>query len=223
MISTIRHQEILDPQKYANTPITVIGVGATGSHLVMSLIELGFTNITMYDDDVVEPHNLANQAYEQQDIGETKISSLQRLIEAKLGEVPRSLTFIEEKVTSETELTGVVFLLTDTMESRHEIATAVQNKALYVLETRMASSYGNIFGFDPNVVSEFETWHSTLSTDEDTEVSSCGSAISVGPTAKITANLAVWHLINYLTDHLAVDPRIDFFLKPAAFNVGALA
>lgn len=223
LLSTVRSQEILNPQEHGTVPITVIGVGATGSHLVMSLVELGFTNIRCYDPDVVEEHNLNNQAYEYKDIGQPKVEALGRLIKEKTGgPLPDTIKMINGAVTKDIVIDGVVFLLTDTMASRKDIAECFKNiGVIYVIETRMASSYGNVFGFDPK--SELDDWINTLSDDETTEVSACGSPISVGPTAKLTANLAVWHLINWLVDPLAVDQRLDFYLKPATFAFKKLA
>ena len=220
LLNTNRSQEILDPSKYGNTPITVIGVGATGSHLVMSLIELGFTDLVIYDDDIVEEHNLNNQAYEYCDLGSRKVNALGRLIKAKSGgPLSDTIKLIPEKVTKNTPINGIVFLLTDTMASRKDIAETIDHNVIYTIETRMASSYGNIFGFYPH---EKAKWLETLSDDETTEVSACGTAISVGPTAKLLANLAVWHLINFLTDPTALDQKLNFYLKPGMFSFGKL-
>ena len=81
MISTIRHENIIDPREHLHIPLHVVGLGATGSRLAMSLIELGFTNIKFYDFDIVESHNLANQIYGFKDIGVPKTTALEREIE----------------------------------------------------------------------------------------------------------------------------------------------
>lgn len=218
MISRIRHQEILPLDMCSNVPVTVIGCGATGSHLIMSLVELGFDRITVYDFDKVEAHNLANQAFNQNQIGWLKVDAMRELVAAKLGGIPEAMRFSPEAVTADTQLTGIVFLLTDTMASRREIANALENTS-YVIETRMASSYGNVFGFYPRI--HMPAWLDTLTNDEDAEVSACGTSISVGPTAKITANLAVWHLINFLNG--AEDStRTNFYLNPLMIGVEAI-
>lgn len=210
MLSTIRHQSIFNPAQHGGIPIHIIGVGATGSHLAMSLAELGLRNVHCYDYDHVEAHNLANQAYEADHVGQQKVDALKQLVTAKLGYNPEGWSFTNDKVTSAETMTGIVFLLTDTMASRAEIGPTLTN-AVYVIETRMASSYGNIFGFVPD---DIEKWVATLTNDEDAEVSACGTSISVGPTAKILANLAAWHMINFITCPQAVNPRTNFYLQP---------
>ena len=55
-----RHKELFNPY-YFNTPVTIIGAGATGSWLALMLAKLGIQDITVYDFDVVEEHNVPNQ------------------------------------------------------------------------------------------------------------------------------------------------------------------
>lgn len=225
MISTIRHDSIFDKNSF-NVPITIIGAGATGSRVFLALVELGITNITVIDFDKVEPHNLANQAYVSSDIGHAKVGACENLYSEKTGEVrPDCMKFILARVPSpETKdaVKGVVFLLTDTMASRKEIFTESLKDNLdvqLVIETRMASSYGNILSFDPCDEEKSQKWWDTLSDDADTEVSACGSSISVGPTASIIANMAVWQFIHFANNPEAADEVIDLYLKPTIINV----
>lgn len=223
-----RHQSIFDPQQNDHG-ITIIGAGATGSRLWLALVELGLKNITVYDFDVVESHNLANQIYLETHIGLPKVTALEAYYRYKTGETPPpSMRFLNEKVDSNTidMFSGTVFLLTDTMQSRREIfdSHCAENYSLKcVIETRMASSYGNIFTFDPNDKDMREAWINTLvSDDEPGEVSPCGSSISVGTTASIIANLAVWQFILQCTNPIAVDPKVNIFLQPLIVSKGSI-
>ncbi len=223
-----RHQSIFDPQQNDHG-ITIIGAGATGSRLWLALVELGLKNITIYDFDVVESHNLANQIYLDAHVGVPKVTALADYYFHKEGEAPPpSMRFLNEKVDSNTidMFSGTVFLLTDTMQSRRDIfeSHCVGNVSLKcVIETRMASSYGNIFTIDPNDKAMREAWIDTLiSDDAPGEVSPCGSSISVGTTASIIANLAVWQFILQCTNPIAVDPRVNIFLQPLIVSKGLI-
>ena len=229
-INLVRHQMIFDATEYANLPIHIIGAGATGSRVWLALVELGLTNIQTYDFDKVEDHNLANQIYLNEDVGQYKVHALKRYYKRKTGkETPSEMGFHTIKVDHEffdtTGMPGIVFLLTDTMASRREIFQCVirnrshDSKTAYMIETRMASSYGNIFGVNPFDPAEAEYWLSTLADDdaETTEVSACGASISVGPTASIIANMAVWQMIMFLNDPLAVTTEISLFCKPMMY------
>jgi tRNA A37 threonylcarbamoyladenosine dehydratase len=57
-----RHAELFDPHTF-NTPVTIIGAGATGSWLAIALAKLGIDNISIWDFDKVEEHNIPNQAF----------------------------------------------------------------------------------------------------------------------------------------------------------------
>lgn len=227
-LSTIRHDEIFDARKN-NQRITIIGAGATGSRLFAALVELGLDNITIVDFDKVESHNLANQLFVTSDIGHSKVDSLRHWWRSKTGmaDHPDSLQFIDAEVPHpDAEIKGTVFLLTDTMSSRREIyETCLKNNpdVYRVIETRMASSYGNIYTFNPNDPVQRQKWEDSLIDDDDAEVSHCGSSISVGTTASIIANLAAWQYMHCKTDPAAAEEKIDIFLKPLCVSTGVWA
>lgn len=223
-ISTIRHDMIFNASKFKNMPINIIGAGATGSRIWLSLVELGLTNIKIFDFDYVEPHNLANQIYLTSHVGKSKVEGLKDYYQMKTGiTAPPEMEFIEAKITKDSHfnIEGVLFLLTDTMESRKEIYNNFikdNTRLLYVIETRMASSYGNINTFDPGDPVQSESWVKTLINDEDAEVSLCGASISVGITASVIANMAVWQFIHLLTNPAANDPQTLIHLKPFSLS-----
>lgn len=238
-ISILRHQMIFDPHAFERMPIHIIGAGATGSRVWLSLVELGLTNLHVYDFDKVEAHNLANQIFFNEDIGKPKVEGLYKYYKRKTGQPPPpTMAFNNVKVDNQyfdtNSFPGIVFLLTDTMESRREIfnqliradktecvsSDTIDKQCCYMIETRMASSYGNIFGINPFAPNEAEYWISTLVDDDDesTEVSACGSSISVGPTASIIANMAVWQMIMFLTNPEAATTEISLFCKPMMYR-----
>ncbi len=224
MISTIRHDEIFNAREN-NQRITIIGAGATGSRVFAALVELGLTNITVYDFDKVEAHNLANQIYGNKDIGQYKVAGLKEWFELKTHALsqPDGMAFIADKVDRHTKLKGTIFLLTDTMESRREIFEHCikGNSDVYrVIETRMASTHGNIYTFDPHT--RGTDWLNTLVDDEQGEVSACGSSISVGTTASIIANMAVWQFMHAKTNPEAGDEVVNIFLKPLCMSTSKL-
>jgi hypothetical protein len=89
-----------------------------------------------------------------------------------------------------------------------------------VIETRMSTDNGRIYCFNPSSILEAKSWEDTLYSDEEvTEVSACGSPISIGPTADIISGLAVWQFIRWFTLNInggedEPDNEIIFFLRP---------
>lgn len=212
-----RHTPIIKPWEHP-APITIIGVGATGSKIAMALVALGFTNLRCYDFDVVEEHNLPNQAYLHQHIGMLKVEALAELAKMKTGETDEAMKFVNAKIPAENcPIEGYVFLLTDTIESRTTILNEClkgNDKVLKVIETRMASTHGNINVFDPNNMLERRAWEKSLPSEEHAEVSPCGTSISVGVTAELIANMAVWQFLLLLQNDGLESPRLDLYCKP---------
>ena len=220
MLSTIRHDPIFRAYDYKDYPIHIVGAGATGSRLFMSLIELGLTNISVYDFDIVEPHNLANQSYLHEHIGMLKVAALKDLASKKLGvpaDLIKDMRFINERI-DQRQFDGFLFLLTDTMASRREIVeaqtTGADSALLQVFETRMASTHGNVAHFSPTNAAQRKAWFDTLISDDEGEVSACGTSISVGPTASLIANMAVWEFMNFLLNDGCATAQLDVFFKP---------
>lgn len=215
MINTTRHEDIIKAHEN-DTPICIIGAGAVGSRLFAALVEFGFTKITVVDFDSVESHNLANQLFQEEDIGQLKIAGLERWATAKLGKLPKGIQFIEARLPNEAVvLEGTIFMAVDTMAGRRQIydECIVGNDNIFrVIEMRMAASHGNIMTFIPPV--NGDQWIDTLIEDDASEVSACGSNISVGATASICANIAAWQYVLRKVDPDAADDIVNFFLKP---------
>jgi molybdopterin-synthase adenylyltransferase len=72
----IRQRDVLPPDKLAKLAISVIGCGAVGSFTVLTLAKMGITDITVYDGDKVEEHNLPNQWYKLDHLGMNKTDAL---------------------------------------------------------------------------------------------------------------------------------------------------
>ena len=53
-INISRHKDYFDAMSQKLQPITIIGAGATGSRVFEALVNLGMTNIAVFDDDKIE-------------------------------------------------------------------------------------------------------------------------------------------------------------------------
>lgn len=69
------------PAKVAqDTSICIIGAGSIGGWTARILAKLGFTNLTVYDADKVEPHNVGVQPYSLVHLGMYKVEALSDMI-----------------------------------------------------------------------------------------------------------------------------------------------
>lgn len=224
-MDTSRHNSWFNPHQFEHIPVTIIGAGATGSRVYEALVNLGLTNICVWDHDDVEAHNLCNQLYTEKDVGTSKVKGLQRWSRKKFGTTVGYMRARKVEGDQRKRIDGVVFLLTDTMESRREIfENSLKNnrRVLSVIETRMALTHGDVMQFNPNSKREWSAWESTLIDDDDAEASACGTALSVGTTASIIANLAVNNFIHYLLEPEHIDTKISVFLSPMIVSAGRL-
>lgn len=197
MIDAQRHLSVFDPDAFGNRRVDVIGVGATGSKVVLSLAKLGIENIRVWDPDVVEKHNVGNQAFGNDDVGKTKVAALAEMVLRQTGlEIEQRAEYVDGTQS----LGPIVFLLTDTMASRKQIwegGIRFKSRTKLMIETRLGADSMYIYSINPTALPEVEGWESTLCDDAKVERSACGSKTSVGPSAGILAEKAVWQLIRW--------------------------
>jgi len=107
-----QQDDVFDPN--SAQPVTVIGAGSVGSQLVAMLAKIGCREITVWDADDVESHNIPMSAYQLSDLGKPKVAALQALVEAQSGV---RITAIPRMYAGE-NLVGTVVACVDSMESR---------------------------------------------------------------------------------------------------------
>jgi molybdopterin/thiamine biosynthesis adenylyltransferase len=217
-IDTRRHLDVFSNVAFGSKRVDVIGAGATGSRIVLSLAKLGIENLHVWDFDVVESHNIANQAFGLADIGKAKVEALRDLVKQQTG---LTINIHNEKVDGSQTLGDVVFLLTDTMASRKEIWTKgirFKMRTRLMIETRMGPAEGRCYALNPSKPAQVKGWEGTLYGDEVAQVSACGASITVGPTAEYLSGLAVWQLIRWFAIEQGKQDKLDheiiFGLRP---------
>ena len=145
-----RQQDVLDTPRLARTPITVIGAGAVGSFTTLALAKCGATDITVWDDDSVESHNLPNQWYRLSDLGRPKVNALALLV--------REMTGVELKTVQERfqgdSATEVTICCVDTMDVRMALWRQLQPRPELYIDARMGAEVGKVF-----CVGSFGSWY----------------------------------------------------------------
>jgi len=209
--------DVFSRDGFGNKRVDIIGTGASGSKVTLSLAKLGLENIHVWDFDTVESHNIANQAFNQSHVGMPKVEALAAVVKEATGLV---INQHNERVDGSQNLGDVVFLLTDTMSSRQEIwknGLRYKVRTRLMIETRMGSDSGRCYAINPTKPAHIRGWEATLYDDAKAEVSACGSTISVGPTADVLCGIAVWQLIRWQAsngDFTKMDNEIIFGLRP---------
>jgi len=143
-------------------PITIIGAGAVGSHVGGLLGGMNCRDITVYDDDIVEAHNIPNQIFGPEDVKKTKVQALASFLEMYNGV---TINAICGKFTAGMPLRGIVFSLVDSIDTRKEIFESAMRqraegsgpKSLFDGRMLIDSGYGYAIDLeDPEQVKGYE-------------------------------------------------------------------
>lgn len=186
--------------------IHIIGVGSVGSTLAENLVRFGITDMTLYDFDTVEPHNIANQMFRETDIGKLKVNAVAEYLKEVNPEVENGLELVTEGWHGQ-KLAGYVFLCVDSIELRKEIAEACVGseyiKAMF--DFRMRLTDGQHYAADWSDDKMVEAFLASMDftheeAQEATPMSACKVVLSVAPTIRIVVACGVNNFINFVKD-----------------------
>jgi len=166
-IEYIRQAGIFNPDEHF-TDITIVGAGAIGSMTALTLSKMGLRDITVYDDDRVEPHNIPNQFYPTIAINKDKVSALHEVISDFAGINIREK---HERINHSTELNSdIVIASTDNMMSRE---ISFRNAKKYFIDARMGGEVMRIYTINKKNPKEVRYYKKTLYSDEEAEDLPC--------------------------------------------------
>jgi len=160
--------------------IHLIGVGGIGSHVLLALIELGASEIHVWDDDTVSAHNRPNQfIYDKGDIGHRKVEGAYRFVQRQDYDTRIIPHF--ERVTAATELSGIVISGVDTMASRMQIWLAVKESGPMIpiyIDGRIGDENVHMLTLDPCNPVEVERYETSLVSDSEIRDMSCTTRLN---------------------------------------------
>lgn len=184
--------------------IHIIGCGAIGSTVAENLVRFGLTKISLYDFDLVEPHNIANQMFTGEDIGKTKVEAVADYLRKINPEIDQDLKLVGKGYTGQ-RLAGYVFLCVDNIDLRREIATACKDNRLVkgMFDFRMRLTDAQHYAADWNDPKMIEAFLNSMAfsheeAKEQTPVSACNMTLSVVPTVRTIVAYGVSNFINFV-------------------------
>ena len=158
-----RQQDLVPPAKIQQLQVTIIGVGSLGSATANALAMMGVENFTVYDDDVVETHNLAVQFFKHTQVCDPplkKVVALQKFMQDMHG---ITINPVSSKFAGE-NLSGIVVSAVDNMDARKVIWSSVKlNPAIQLyIDTRATGMYADLFPINPvnlKAIRQYEALH----------------------------------------------------------------
>ena len=161
---TQRHKNIFNPENQMK--ITIIGAGSIGSNLTLLLARLGLTDICVYDDDIVEDHNLGHQAFRVDDIFTLKTEALRDIVKAATG---TEIEIVSNQTDGKEIVTDILILAVDSMAARKTIFENA--KYSFCVDGRMGGETFNIYAFSG---ADTEAYEKTLYSDAEASDLPCG-------------------------------------------------
>jgi hypothetical protein len=148
------------------TAVTLIGCGGIGSFTALALAKMGCVHLTVYDDDLVEEHNIPNQLYRLGDVGQLKVERLADIIKGFTG---TGIDARPERVQGQ-RLQGIVVSGVDSMEARRQIwDRSIRFKAgveAYI-DARMGAEVSRIYTVRPADPDHVRLYERTLYSDDE--------------------------------------------------------
>lgn len=225
MMDLAKSYEFFQPEKCQDT-IHIIGCGSVGATVAECLARFGLKKFKLYDFDVVERHNIANQIFTEEDVGKLKTECTLEIIKRINPDCEESTKLFNEGYNGQ-KLNGYVFLCVDNIDLRREIVKKnVSNpyiKGMFDFRTRLVDAQHYAAAWDdPEMVKIFLS--SMQFTHEEakaeTPVSACGIDLSVTPTVRIISYLGVINFINFVKDGAAALKKM-VLASPFTFGVDA--
>lgn len=195
-----RKQINLIDAEEVNIPINVIGCGALGSWLVLFLLKMGFKNITVYDFDSIEEHNIPNQCFSEKQVGMAKVNAMEALCRMFNKDAQERVKFVNQKITLREvwDMEGIILCAVDSMRVRKEIyMNSIKRKDCDLfIEARLSIWGAYVYTLTQNTI--FEKYEETLYDDEEAEVSPCGVSQTALPSAVNAASIMIMQMIEWL-------------------------
>ncbi len=160
----LRQQDVVDAEKLANVQVSLIGLGSIGSVTGLYLCKMGVSKLTCFDADVVDIHNVSNQAYGMSDVGLLKADAFANLVELQTGVLPNTIGMQYDG----RQVFGVVISAVDSMKSRETIWKSIRHQPqvqLY-LDARMGLETLIVHAVRPQIKADRVAYTSTLVPDD---------------------------------------------------------
>lgn len=162
----------LIPIEVLNQQINVIGAGAIGSVVVMTLAKMGFNNIMVFDDDEIDRVNISNQYYRFSDIGKYKVEAL--------AEIVKDFTNVDiiaiPAKWENTTMDGIVITAVDNMSVRKAVFETHKNenpKTKLIIDPRMSAEKALMYVYNPLDSKSCSSYSNSLYSDNNAVQERC--------------------------------------------------
>ncbi len=218
-VSFLRHSAWVGPEDF-DSPINIVGCGAVGSHVAVAIAKMGAHKFQLWDADVVENHNLSNQAYDMEHVGMPKVLALEQVLKRFNPHI--TVTTHERFFYTKDDadlLDGPLVIATDNMSSRMDLVDAfnLNLDVSGVFEIRLGFDYGECHVIDNLDFEAVKVWKNTLKPDSEVPDGPCNQRICTTlvqlTSAYLAHQIAHAHAVSRQQVAWEFDKRMVFSMK----------
>lgn len=204
-----RQLGIFNPADHVDLTVDIIGAGGIGSPLVLALSKLGIKKIRVWDDDIVDHHNIPNQLFPMDTVGQPKVEALAAVAKS-FGEC--EVTAMNERWKGQ-PLEGIVISAVDNMATRQALFNHVKYnpKIQLFMDGRIGGQLIKVLSVLPMDPDWCDKYKSTLHSDADSAELPCTerSVIDVAffVSAMLTRGLRLFLTKKEAVDQITLDVR----------------
>lgn len=162
------------PTDLLNKRVRIIGAGAIGSWVTLSLAKMGVKSLKVIDFDKVEKENLNSQFYRGHDVGEYKVDALRSLV---YGFTEVYITVCRDKFSDSVQGDPeIVISAVDSMSARRDILNAHKKRgssARFLIDARMGAEIALLYVVNLKDKKEVESYEKSLYSDEEAVQERC--------------------------------------------------
>jgi len=202
----VRQADIISPLQLKKK-ITIVGAGAIGSFVTLSLAKMGFNDITVYDKDTVDPENMNCQFFPIESIGQNKANVLKVVVEDFTG---IKINAIQEHYDPDKHgfIRGdIVISAVDSMSVRKMIFAWTM--ANHLIDGRMGAEYIQMYHVFMDNQEHRSTYDKSLYSDEDAVQERC-TAKATMYTVNLIAGLIGKSVKDIATDSIKPIDSLDW-------------
>lgn len=193
--------EFFQPETFKDR-VHIVGTGSIGATVAENIARLGVKRFVLWDFDVVEAHNIANQIFVQDQIGMLKIEALKDILLSINPDI-QEIEMHPEGWNGEL-LDGFVFMAVDKIGIRRDIVQKNKlNKNIRAMfDFRTGLTDAQHYAADWSSREQRENLLKTMNFSEEdakkaTPVSACNVDLSVCPTIRTICAYGVANFMNF--------------------------
>lgn len=216
-----KSRDFFDPKKLTDTS-HIIGCGSIGSHVAELLVRHGVKNLTLWDYDTVEAHNIANQLFFHDQINEEKTKALADILLRINPDLDITIKGRYEKEF----LSGYVFLCLDSIEARQMVVdTNINNNTIITMtDFRTGFTEGQSYFVDWSSRINRKNFRKSMDFNDEeaaknAPTTACGTVLGLSTVVKETAITGICNFTNFINNE---ETKFAVISTPYQFNTFTL-